>query len=293
MLTFENISLAHKQKFEKCISENLKLNSISDFNFFYLWNTKDNIQIAFTNDYAIVKGIWSNKTYFYSPSIKNAEDFEKIYALIHDYQQGKNFYFAGLDKDIINDIPCLPQNCTISFDRNASDYIYLTDDLKNLHGKKFHAKKNFVNSFIKNYKYEFVEYNESYYEEILSLYDKWMGLSLHDVDSNEKIAISIALRHYKQLGLKIGLLLIDGKIGAFSVSAISDFNVAQVFFEKADTNYKGIYAMINYLTANNFLQNTEYINREEDMGIEGLRKAKLSYNPITIYEKFLLEYKYE
>ena len=69
--------------------------------------------------------------------------------------------------------------------------------------------------------------------------------------------------------------------------------MAQVFFEKADTNYKGIYAMINYLTANNFLQNTEYINREEDMGIEGLRKAKLSYNPALIYEKYLLECKYE
>lgn len=293
MLNFEDISLKHKQNYEKCVVENLKLNSISDFNFFYLWNTKNNMQIAFYENYVIVKGIWSKKSYFYSPSVASTEDFDIIYALISEYQQGKNFYFAGLDKDIVNNIPCIPQNCSISFDRNASDYIYLTDDLKNLHGKKFHAKKNFVNSFVKNYKYEFVEYNENYYDEILNLYDNWMGQSLHAVDSNEKIAIAKALKNYKQLGLKIGLLLIDGKIGAFSVSAISAFNVAQVFFEKADTNYKGIYAMINYLTANNFLQNTEYINREEDMGIEGLRKAKLSYNPALIYEKYLLECKYE
>lgn len=293
MLNFEDISLNHKQNYEKCVAENLKLNSISDFNFFYLWNTKNNVKIAFYDNYAIVKGIWGKKSYFYSPSIANTEDFEKIYSQISEHQQGKNFYFAGLDKDIVNNIPCIPKGCSISFDRNASDYIYLTDDLKNLHGKKFHAKKNFVNSFVKNYKYEFVEYNEKYYDEILNLYDNWMGLSLHAVDSKEKIAISIALKHYKQLDLKIGLLLIDDKIGAFSVSAISSYNVAQVFFEKADTNYKGIYAMINYLTANNFLQNTEYINREEDMGIEGLRKAKLSYNPALIYEKYLLECKYE
>ena len=67
MLNFEDISLNHKQNYEKCVAENLKLNSISDFNFFYLWNTKNNVKIAFYNNYVIVKGIWGKKSYFYSP----------------------------------------------------------------------------------------------------------------------------------------------------------------------------------------------------------------------------------
>ncbi len=293
MLKFEDIALSHKQQFDKCVSENLKLNSISDFNFFYLWNTKNNIQIAFMDEYAILKGVWGKKKYFYSPSIKNVKDFEKIYKLIEEYQNGNDFYFAGIDKDIVDNIKCVPNGATISFDRNASDYIYLSSDLINLQGKKFHSKKNFVNSFIKNYKYEFIEYNDSYYKEILNLYDNWTKNSEHQVDKTEKIAIKCALDNYKELGLLIGLLLIDGKIGAFSVSAISVHNVAQVFFEKADISYKGIYAMINNLIANKYFTNVEFVNREEDMGIEGLRKAKLSYNPAIIYEKFILERKYE
>ena len=120
-----------------------------------------------------------------------------------------------------------------------------------------------------------------------------MSHSEHAVDKKEKVAIMHALTDYKELDLKIGLLLVDGKIVAFSVSAISVHNIAQVFFEKADTQYKGVYAMINYLTASTFLNTTTYINREEDMGIEGLRKAKLSYNPAIIYEKYILEYKDE
>ncbi len=293
MLKFENISINHKTEFEKYINESNKLNSISDFNFFFLWNTRNNIQIAFFSNYCVIKGVWGNKTYFYSPSIETIEDFEIIFKELEIFQKGKNFYFAGLSSNIVNTIKCIPNNCSITFDRNASDYIYSTLDLMNLQGKKFHAKKNFVNSFKNHYNYEFIEYDKSYYKEIINLYDNWMKNSEHSVDKQEKVAIELALDNYKELGLKIGLLLIDGIIGAFSVSAISVHNIAQVFFEKADVNYKGIYAMINYLTANTFLNNTEFINREEDMGIEGLRKAKLSYNPTLIYEKYLLECKYE
>lgn len=291
MLVFEDISLKHKEQFDKLVVKECKLNSISDFNFFYLWNTTGNIQIAFWDKYAVLKGIWNKKVYYYSPSITNFEDFDKLLKQIMQYQNGKNFYLAGLGSDIVEKIECLPANCQISFDRNASDYIYLTDDLMNLRGKKFHAKKNFVNSFTKSYQYKFAEYDKSYHQEILALYDNWTSNSDHEVDPKEKIAINTALTNHKELGLKIGLLLVDDKIVAFSASSISVHGVAQVFFEKANTDYKGIYAMINYLTANNFLSDTEFVNREEDMGIEGLRKAKLSYNPTLIFEKYILEYK--
>lgn len=293
MLVFEDISLKHKGQFDKLVVKESSLNSISDFSFFYLWNTRKNIQISFFDKYVIVKGIWSKKVYYYCPSLQNYEDFEKVFNQIQETQKGKNFYFAGLSSDIVSEIRCLPENATITFDRNASDYIYLTENLVNLQGKKFHAKKNFVNSFTKNYNYEFVEYTKDYHKQILNLYDNWNKNSEHEVDKSERIAIDAALANHDELGLKIGLLLIDGTVGAFSVSAISKHNVAQVFFEKADINYKGIYAMINNLTAKTFLTGTEFVNREEDMGIEGLRKAKLSYNPVMIYEKYILECKYE
>ena len=293
MLKFEDISLSHKKYYDKSVAKEDYLNSINDFNFFYLWNTKNNVQITFTNDLTIIKGVWNNKTFFYSPSLDCYDTFKSLLNEIIEYQAGKDFYFAGIPAYIVSQVDCLQECCSIEFDRNASDYIYKTSDLMSLSGKKFHAKKNHVNSFIKSYKYDFVEYDESYYQKILDLYDKWMSNSEHKVDPNERIAITTAMNDYKQLGLKIGILLVDNDIAAFTMSAISKFNVAQVFFEKADTQYKGIYAMINYINANQFLSQTEFINREEDMGIEGLRKAKLSYNPDTIYEKYILRYKNE
>lgn len=293
MLIFEDIKITHKEQFDKCVVNTCKLNSISDFNFFYLWNTKSNIQIAFEGTYVVLKGVWSKKSYFYSPSMESITDFNILLNLIEDYQNGEDFFFAGIDKHIAEQITNLPQNMTMSLDRNASDYIYLTSDLANLSGKKFHAKRNFVNSFIRNYKYEFIEYEPKYNKEIMALYDEWTTKSEHAVDERERIAIQTALDGYKQLGLKIYLLLVDGKMVAFSVSALSAHSVAQVFFEKANIEFKGVYAMINNLTAKTFEGQSEYINREEDMGIEGLRNAKLSYNPIVIYEKFIIERKNE
>lgn len=293
MLVFKDIDITDKAAFEQCVSENNKLNSISDFGFFFLWNTKNNIKIAFEGKYCIIKGVWGGKTYFYCPSIACAADFEQVFHHINHYQNGKNFYIAGLGSDIAAQLNRLPDNCSLSEDRNASDYIYATGDLSTLHGKKLHPKRNFVNFFQKNYAYNFVEYDSSYYDDILALYDQWMAASEHQVDINEKIAIEKALKYHKELGLKIGLLITDNKIAAFSVCAISQFNVAQVFFEKGNTDYKGIYAMINYLTVNNFLADTQHINREEDMGLEGLRKAKLSYCPIMLYQKYLFECRYE
>lgn len=291
-MTFEDINLSHKDKFEELVVTNCKLNSISDFNFFYLWNTNSNIQLAFERNFVIAKGVWGGKSYFYSPSMATKEDFEQILELIEQYQNGKPFYFAGIDSYIAEQIQQLPSNMSIKLDRNASDYLYLTSDLANLSGKKFHAKRNFVNSFQRSYKYQLVQYEDKYFDEILALYDEWTVHSEHAVDRKEKLAIQTALQHHKPLGLTILLLLVDDKVVAFSVSAISVHNVAQTFFEKANINFKGVYAMINNLTATSLLDKTEYINREEDMGIEGLRTAKLSYNPAVIYDKYILECKH-
>lgn len=291
MLKFNKITIDDKIIFDKYVCKEDALNSINDFSFFFLWNTKENITMSIFENLIILKWVFKNQTYYYSPSLKCVDDFNKCLNIIMQEDNTNDFYFAGIPEFIYNEIKNLPQNCAIEFDRNASDYIYATADLCDLKGKKLHAKRNFVNFFKKNYTYDFKQYDDSYFDAVLQIFDEWEQNSEHKTDAQEKTAIERALKNYKNLGLMIGLLFVNNKIQAFSISSKSQFNIGQVFFEKANTEYKGCYAMINYLTANTFLNNTQFINREEDMGIENLRKAKLSYYPTTIYNKYILSCK--
>lgn len=288
MALFKELTIEDKQIFDKLVCKKDRLNSINDFNFFFLWNTNNSVYISVEDNLLIIKWLYKGTAYFYSPSLCNLSDFEKCLQIAMQDQNDNKFYFAGIPSYINDEITTLPQNCTIELNINSSDYIYNTSDLCELKGKKFHAKRNFVNRFKKAYNYSFKKYEESYFDDIMQIFDEWHKNSGHSVDMEEKNAIERALKNFRKLDLMIGMLFIDDKIQSFSISTKSQFGVGQVFFEKANVEYSGIYAMINYLTANTFLSDTEFINREEDMGLESLRKAKQSYNPTMIYEKYVL-----
>ena len=104
---------------------------------------------------------------------------------------------------------------------------------------------------------------------------------------NERRALIYALHNFEALGLTGGILHVDGKIAAFTFGMPINQDTFGVHVEKADTNIDGAYAMINYEFANHIPEQYVYINREEDLGIEGLRKAKLSYQPTIILEKYV------
>jgi hypothetical protein len=112
-----------------------------------------------------------------------------------------------------------------------------------------------------------------------------------DGTGNERQAIVFALEHFEELGLSGGILYANDKIVAFTFGMPINKETFGVHVEKADTTVEGAYAMINFEFANHIPETFTYINREEDLGIEGLRKAKLSYQPETILEKFVAHYK--
>jgi hypothetical protein len=109
----------------------------------------------------------------------------------------------------------------------------------------------------------------------------------------ERKALTYALRHFEELGLQGGMLRVEGKIVAFTYGMPINYDTFGVHVEKADTTFDGSYAMINYEFANHIPEQYIYLNREEDLGIEGLRKAKLSYHPVLRLEKFMAHLKEE
>ena len=177
----------------------------------------------------------------------------------------------------------------IAYDRDVADYLYTVDSLANLSGKKLHAKRNHINRFLENYPdYEYERINGRNSEECLRLLDDWRAQS-GDEDKEgkdeEKAIIQFALAHRKKLGLKGALIRVKGKVVAFTLGEPVTEDTFVIHFEKAYADVQGAYAMINREFVRRELMEYRYVNREEDLGIPGLRQAKLSYKPHCLIEK--------
>ena len=174
-------------------------------------------------------------------------------------------------------------------DRNNSDYVYRTLDLIQLSGRKYHKKKNLLNRFIKNYIFEYRRLDMELVECLLDVQEKWCQIKECADKPDllaEDYAIYEALTHFEELDYQGGAIQIDSTIKAFSLGESLSTDTAVIHFEKANTEIPGLYNAINQLFCSNEWSNIKYINREQDLGVEGLRKAKESYNPHHMVNKY-------
>ena len=188
-----------------------------------------------------------------------------------------------------------PGRYTFIDDRDGYDYIYSAEDLRTLKGKKFHAKRNYLNRFRNLYegRWEYQAIDPAIHRDMLHAYTiEWgrarSGDGYEEDYIHELEAIDKALQNFEELHMRGGLLLVDGKIAAYTLAAVPAPGVIDVLFEKADTSIDGAYPMINNQFAIHAFDGIELVNREEDMGIEGLRTAKLSYNPVQMTAKYVV-----
>lgn len=174
-------------------------------------------------------------------------------------------------------------------ERDYFDYIYTHEDLALLKGKKLQAKRNHINNFKKRYTYEYHVITPDLVGKCLALESQWYKANLTEADSeelsDERRSLTFALQHYDELGLIGGAISVEGEIIAFTFGAPINHNTFGVHVEKADTRFEGAFTIINQEFVAHLPEQYIYINREEDLGIEGLRKAKLSYNPTILLEK--------
>jgi len=189
---------------------------------------------------------------------------------------------SELEKAIPGDFVYIPE-------RDYFDYIYLREDLANLVGKKYQSKRNHINKFKKLYEYEYMPITPELVPFCLELERKWYKANRTEEDkeelTDERKSLTYALHHFEELGLIGGGICVGDKIVAFSFGAPVNHNTFAVHIEKADINYDGAYAAINQEFASHIPEQYIYINREEDLGIPGLRQAKLSYHPVELLEK--------
>ena len=172
--------------------------------------------------------------------------------------------------------------------RSAAEYIYKQSDLAQLGGKKYHSKRNHISAFSKKYDWRYEPLCEGNKTDFLSMADEWYSKNqdkLNDETEVEREGIHYLVENMSKFGAQGGLVRVGDKVVAITLGAAINENIFDVMFEKALPEYQGAYAVIN----NEFAKTLNYdlINREEDLGIEGLRKAKLSYKPHILLRKYI------
>lgn len=203
-------------------------------------------------------------------------------------ERGGSACFGYLSNDDRKMLEALyPDKFDFVREEGMQDYIYLSRDLATLAGKKYHAKRNHISKFYRTYDdTRFETLDSSNTADAMTVMLLWCAENGYDAESYPEAAvIREALENRERLNMSGGVLYVDNKPVAMTLGCAASDICFDVMFEKALREYDGSYAVINNEFAKTLTQYT-YINREEDMGMEGLRKAKLSYHPAIIYDRW-------
>ncbi len=289
MLKFKTIEPDDKS----WIDELLKISDFRgcEYNFTnnFVWRNIYDVTICRYKDFYIVK----QGEQFIFPAGKGNVD--ELIAELSAYckENGTQLYFSSMDKATKEMLEKkYGSQFTFTFDEGYFDYIYESEALRTLAGKKLHSKRNYINRF-KALNWSFEDITEDNISECCEMSSRWCELNNCEENSDkaeEICAVSAGLQYFKELQLCGGILRVNGAIQAFSYGERLNSDTYVTHVEKAFTEFDGTYPMINYLMANRFCADVKYINREEDMGEENLRKAKRSYRPVFMHEKFRAEY---
>lgn len=294
MIPFKDITLEDRELIQSFTLNSQRRNC--DLSFANLWSWLFLYQTKFAvMDGFLLLRFYAGEELAYMMPIGTGDVQPIIEALIEDAaQQGGKFRMLGVCVGMKADLDlAMPGRFVFTEDRDYFDYIYMRSDLATLKGKKYQSKRNHINKFKNQYpNYEYKELTPELVPECLKLEEEWCRANNCDEQvalGAERASMISALLNMEALGLTGGVLHVDGKIAAFTYGTPINHETWDVCVEKADTEIEGSYTMINNEYANHIAEQYIYINREEDLGLEGLRKAKLSYHPAVLLEKCMAE----
>lgn len=279
------------------------------FSSLYMWRNINHIRWQIVGDYLLLNGTNNleedieppfmfpplTKTGIYEPD-KLAESIltaKKIFE-----EKGEKFAIMLLPFHMVELIEAaFPKKMKFTADRPNFDYVYSTQDLIELKGREYHSKKNHLNYFKSNYQYEYVPLTSAMADQAMAFieaFNKRKNLeNKHEREllEMEEEAMADVFQNIEKLDYLAGAILLDGKIEALSIGGYLGRKTVTVHVEKANTEFRGLYQAINNEFCKHVASHVKLINREEDMGIPGLRKAKLSYKPVKLVEKYIAEFK--
>ena len=295
MLHFKAIELSDKPWIDAAVQA--EDSRSADFNFanMYMWDEAYRQLVADLNGRMVAKPKYKHHPFFAFPI--GAGDLKPAMEALQDYAAAHGFPFcvSGVTAEHREELEQLfPGHLTFAPDRDHFDYIYLAEKLAELPGKKLHAKRTHINRFLEANDWSFRPLTAPLLPECRNMLSDWTrnyiaAGGIPDGVAAEHAAIDRAFSHFDELGLEGGALYAGGKLIAFTIGEKISSDTFDIHFEKAYADIQGAYPMINREFVRLVLSRHPeivYINREDDMGHENLRRAKLSYDPAFLVEKF-------
>jgi len=296
MMEFSEICINDKALFDKYLRECEPQASEQTFTNFFMWREYYKFRYAVIGDLlCVVSADEKSDPFAFAPmGACNDENFAEAVSGLRKYfkMQGWRLRFSRVtDKELPYFKKFVSSEKDIRIDRNNSDYVYLTKNLIELSGKKYDGKRNHIKRFKKQYEYEYVKLGPEHIDQCSRIMLEWCeskNCHCQQGEYCERHANMELLKNFGALDVKGALIKVNGKFEAFTVGEMLNRDTAVIHIEKANSAIHGIYAFINQQFCEHEWYNTRYINREQDLGIEGIRKAKLSYNPVRMVDKYTI-----
>lgn len=279
---------------------NMRKNNTCDSVFLesFIWKEFYNVRYAIWEEKALLWLMEYNGKCFSAMPFCKEEDLPGAFGAIQQYfneELGYPLVINLADEYAVKYLNLPEEKYFVKEQEDSRDYLYLGESLRKLSGKKLHKKKNRLNVFLRQYegRFEYRTLGCDDKDDMWKFLDRWRIQKGEDQEEHldyEVRGIHDILRNCCELNIHMGGIYVDGRLEAFSVGSYNKIeDMAVIHIEKANPEIPGLYQAINQMFLLNEFPNVQWVNREDDMGLEGLRKAKMSYNPADFARKYLVE----
>ena len=286
-IDFHIVTVADKPLFDYYILSSKEQNCDLNFANIFCWSATYHSEVAEAEDFLVIRFDNGGAKCYMQPvgsgdkrvilELLRRDAFEqrtplRLYGLSHEW---RTFLEENYPEEFAFDTP-----------RALCDYIYRVDDLAQLPGRKYQPKRNHINRFVARYKWHAEPLSRANIKDCLALNDKWLAnREVGDMERAEQQTLRCAFENFEALGLRGIVLYADGVPAAFSYGTPINHSTFCTHIEKHDNTIEGAATMINRLMAQSLDEEFEFVNREDDLGLEGLRFAKMSYHPALLLDK--------
>ena len=286
-IDFHIVTVADKPLFDYYILSSEEQNCDLNFANIFCWSATYHSEVAEAEGFLVIRFDNGGAKCYMQPvgggdkatilELLRRDAFEqstplRLYGLSHEW---RDFLEENYPEEFAFDTP-----------RALCDYIYRVDDLAQLPGRKYQPKRNHLNRFVARYKWHAEPLSRANIKDCLALNDKWLAnREVGNMERAEQHTLHCAFDNLEELGLRGIVLYADGAPAAFSYGTPINKSTFCTHIEKHDNTIEGAATMINRLMAQSLDEEFEFINREDDLGLEGLRFAKMSYHPALLLDK--------
>jgi uncharacterized protein len=291
MLEFKQLTIEDKSLFDKYIKPYTFNTSEYSFTSLFIWRIGCDIHYTIYKNVLIIKKQgFDGSIHFMQPIGYTEDNLKEVVDILIEYSKNNNmkYVFKDIETDFINNLKVIYKDTfLIEEDRDNFDYIYNSSDLINLSGKKYHSKKNHYNNFIKNNVYRTEALSKEVIQDCIKASEDWCkknkceGYLLYELNGIKEL-----FHNSEKLDFQGIAVYVDETLSAFSIGEKMNDNLAIIHIEKADSDINGLYTFINKAFVENYFSDVPFINREQDLGIPGLRDAKLTYKPVKLEVKY-------